>query len=239
MASADTNQDSTNSVVDRQDNPVKDSDFDQVRRPQGTLMIELYNPNPPLAVGNSYGGQYANELYALATNYPPVGSAPRCSQPQPNPASLNPQTATDETVVPIFGEPGGRQSIRHPNVAVGSAQRRGGQADEHFGTRHGRTIVAALAARAASAATAAKGLDARADFRDEYAAAARLCAAVPAAPLNQTLPGLTNVAANLPVIDRAIYFTYSVPDGVSPIQPGGQPMQNINEGVQRFTSRQR
>ena len=36
-----------------------DQDYDQVRRPQGSVVIELHNPNPPLAVGNKIGGQYA------------------------------------------------------------------------------------------------------------------------------------------------------------------------------------
>jgi hypothetical protein len=46
--------------------PMKDVDFDQVRRPQGSLVIELFNPNPPLAVGNKLAGQAPNELYASA-----------------------------------------------------------------------------------------------------------------------------------------------------------------------------
>jgi hypothetical protein len=46
--------------------PSPDQDFDQVRRPQGSLVIELFNPNPPLAVGNKLAGQAPNELYASA-----------------------------------------------------------------------------------------------------------------------------------------------------------------------------
>ena len=51
--------------VDRPNNS-PDKDFDQVRRPQGSLVVELFNPNPPLAVGNRIGGQAPNELYAQA-----------------------------------------------------------------------------------------------------------------------------------------------------------------------------
>ena len=43
-----------------------DADFDQVRRPQGSLVVELFNPNPPLTIGNQIGGQKPSELYTQA-----------------------------------------------------------------------------------------------------------------------------------------------------------------------------
>ncbi|HEY4310755.1 MAG TPA: hypothetical protein VGN12_14995 [Pirellulales bacterium] len=44
-------------------NPNVDADFDQVRRPRGTLMVELFNPNPPFTIGNRIGGMKPSELY--------------------------------------------------------------------------------------------------------------------------------------------------------------------------------
>ena len=40
-----------------------DKNYDQVRRPQGTLLIELFNPNSPLAIGNRIEGEAPSELH--------------------------------------------------------------------------------------------------------------------------------------------------------------------------------
>ncbi len=58
-------------------NPTQDDDFDQVRRPVGTLMVELFNPNPPLTIGNRIAGQKPSELYSLAPSTDNVTSAPQ------------------------------------------------------------------------------------------------------------------------------------------------------------------
>jgi len=69
----DTNQDEQSpagsgqtGVVDRAGS--RDSDFDQVRRPLGTVMVELFNPNPPFSTGNKFAGEAPNELYSVIGN---------------------------------------------------------------------------------------------------------------------------------------------------------------------------
>jgi len=66
--SADTNQDTTGKAVDRDPMSPKDDDFDQVRRPQGSLIVELFNPNSPFTVGTTIAGQNPSELYTQAAN---------------------------------------------------------------------------------------------------------------------------------------------------------------------------
>jgi hypothetical protein len=61
----DTKMDSTSQPVDRGSSP-QDDDFDQVRRPQGSLIVELFNPNPPFTIGNKIAGQKPSELYTNA-----------------------------------------------------------------------------------------------------------------------------------------------------------------------------
>ncbi|MBI2825987.1 MAG: hypothetical protein HYX69_14985 [Planctomycetia bacterium] len=66
--SRDTNKDTTRQPVDRSPMSGKDDDFDQVRRPQGSLFIELFNPNPPFVIGGNAGadipGVVPRDLYA-------------------------------------------------------------------------------------------------------------------------------------------------------------------------------
>ena len=51
-----------------------DKDFDQVRRPQGSLIVELFNPNPPFAAGAVIPGQKPSEMYGAAFNDPVTGA---------------------------------------------------------------------------------------------------------------------------------------------------------------------
>ncbi|HVU88819.1 MAG TPA: hypothetical protein VHD36_15965 [Pirellulales bacterium] len=59
----------------RTDSTNPDPTFDQVRRPQGSLFVELYNPNSPVAIANEIGGRAPNELYTAAGT-DPVSGAP-------------------------------------------------------------------------------------------------------------------------------------------------------------------
>lgn len=74
----DTNLDTTTKAVDRTTG--SDDDFDQVRRPLGQIIIELFNPNQPLSTGNKIAGEAPNELYAQSTT-PPVGSTDAAGNP--------------------------------------------------------------------------------------------------------------------------------------------------------------
>ncbi|MES1213137.1 MAG: hypothetical protein ABUL64_00985, partial [Singulisphaera sp.] len=72
----DTSIDPTSKKVNRNPMANGDLDFDQVRRPQGSLVIELFNPNPPFTTGGVIAGQKPSEMYASAFA-DPVTSAPQ------------------------------------------------------------------------------------------------------------------------------------------------------------------